>query len=918
MGKFGKFYFCEVCDLRQPNPASLVKHMREDHHCEEEFVARNPDLVHNFSEVCPSCGIRVINVAELLEHATLVHEFNGTVRQEVFQSFIEFEEWKERMEEENISTWVRRKHKTIGNVVTIHMKCHRVQRTTAHCQEESDLQRKTKVVGRSCTSYMNVERNLQTDITTVEYCLEHFGHEKDLLKQDLPWSVKMEIVDMLKQNLTASQIVNNLKEKYMADNEGGLCILKRQYWITTKDVRRVAAHFKLYPHKYERMEGISPEVLVKTEPDSPETSPEVLAKTEPDSSEASPEMFAKVEPDSSEASADVLFKTEPHSSEVNPEVFAKIEPDSSEANPEVLVKPEPDSSEASTAAEGPKEPSPEEVKALIDEALLQVFSKSKAAKTPPPSTEVKPKRPLLCESLLPVFIRALLGDPIARPYTLAPDDKVPAMVKFWFCEVCDLRQPNPASLIKHMRDEHQCGEEFLARNPNLVENAPELCPSCGICVLDVNELLAHVTLVHEFDGVVRREVFQSFAEFEQWKERMEDENISTWVKRKRPTKTAANVITMSLRCHRLKRQYWVNRTDVYRVGKDLRARPQKYGMTEDVSPEPVVKAEPDSSEASTAPEFFEPEPSASSSSILESFIERELSHTKCARPEEALVKADSDPAESSTEPKKRPKKEEARSAFSIAEVITGGEVGPTKNACPEEGPIKAGPDLAESSTVPKKRPKKEEARSAFSIAEVIPGGEVGPTKNACPEEEPLKADSDPAESSTEPKKRPKKEEARSAFSIAEVIPGGEVGPTKNACPEEEPLKAGPDPAESSSTVPKKRHKKEEPCSAFSIAEVIPGAELGPTASAIPNVHVKAESGPDSAESTSVAEKLFIKEEPISVTTLLPESSSTSMELSSEEAKPPTDEGVRVFSLALAPDGKGFALVDQSGNPQDIL
>lgn len=91
MGKFGKFYFCEVCDLRQPNPASLVKHMREDHHCEEEFVARNPDLVHNFSEVCPSCGIRVINVAELLEHATLVHEFNGTVRQEVFQSFIEFE-----------------------------------------------------------------------------------------------------------------------------------------------------------------------------------------------------------------------------------------------------------------------------------------------------------------------------------------------------------------------------------------------------------------------------------------------------------------------------------------------------------------------------------------------------------------------------------------------------------------------------------------------------------------------------------------------------------------------------------------------------------------------------------------------------------------------------------------------------------
>ncbi|VDO70974.1 unnamed protein product [Heligmosomoides polygyrus] len=390
------------------------------------------------------------------------------------------------------------------------------------------------------------------------------------------------------------------------------------------------------------------------------------------------------------------------------------------------------------------------------------------------------------------------------------------MVKFWFCELCDMRHANTASLIKHMREDHHCEEEFVARNPNFVENFSESCPSCDTRVLDVAELLAHATLVHEFVGVVRREVFPSFVEFEQWKERVEDESISTWVKRRR--KTTGNVLTLNLRCHRnletdvtsveyclehfgheqdplkqslpwslkleiaemlkqnmfardivrtlkwkninerkdgvcmLKRQYWVTERDVYRVASDLRAHPHKYEKMEGVSPDP--------SGVSTAPEFIKAEPCSSSSSILESLIEREPS----------------------------------------------------------------------------------------------------PMRNACPEEALFKADHDPAE--------------RSA-------------------------------------VHRKRLKKEEPCSAFSIAEVIPGAELGPTVSGSPKVLLKIDSDPNSAESSSGTERLFFKEEPISVTTLLQESSSNRMELSSEDAKPPTDEGVRVFSLAVAPDGKGFALVNHS-------
>lgn len=129
--------------MRHANTASLIKHMREDHHCEEEFVARNPNFVENFSESCPSCDTRVLDVAELLAHATLVHEFVGVVRREVFPSFVEFEvrfsvllglfvretsefqQWKERVEDESISTWVKRRRKTTGNVLTLNLRCHR-------------------------------------------------------------------------------------------------------------------------------------------------------------------------------------------------------------------------------------------------------------------------------------------------------------------------------------------------------------------------------------------------------------------------------------------------------------------------------------------------------------------------------------------------------------------------------------------------------------------------------------------------------------------------------------------------------------------------------------------------------------------------------------------------------------------------
>lgn len=89
---------------------------------------------------------------------------------------------------------------------------------------------------------------MDTGVTTIAYCLEHFGHQKDPQKLRLSWSVKMEIADMLKQKLSSGQIIQILKMKTNNDK------LKRQYWITPQDVWTVARMLATNPERFVRNE----------------------------------------------------------------------------------------------------------------------------------------------------------------------------------------------------------------------------------------------------------------------------------------------------------------------------------------------------------------------------------------------------------------------------------------------------------------------------------------------------------------------------------------------------------------------------------------------------------------------------------------------------------------------------------------
>ncbi|VDO61512.1 unnamed protein product [Heligmosomoides polygyrus] len=121
---------------------------------------------------------------------------------------------------------------------------------------------------------MNVKKS-RSCITSVEYCLEHFGHEQHCLKHlrleeepekpRLPWSVKLEIAEMLKRGLPVVEIVRILEQ----ENEGALI---QQRSVRVLDVMSVVAELKANPEMFDSRASTSPEISVKTESDLTESS----------------------------------------------------------------------------------------------------------------------------------------------------------------------------------------------------------------------------------------------------------------------------------------------------------------------------------------------------------------------------------------------------------------------------------------------------------------------------------------------------------------------------------------------------------------------------------------------------------------------------------------------------------------------
>lgn len=99
-------------------------------------------VIENYPEVCPDCDMGFGNITDLLVHANEMHEFKGVIKQEIFSSYSAFEvsfsalfrsfsgyklrvfqRWKEEMEKEHCTHWIRRGERAVHMVFYAHLRC---------------------------------------------------------------------------------------------------------------------------------------------------------------------------------------------------------------------------------------------------------------------------------------------------------------------------------------------------------------------------------------------------------------------------------------------------------------------------------------------------------------------------------------------------------------------------------------------------------------------------------------------------------------------------------------------------------------------------------------------------------------------------------------------------------------------------
>ncbi|VDP50815.1 unnamed protein product [Heligmosomoides polygyrus] len=229
----------------------------------------------NLPESCPACDMRLKTVTDLLMHVKEVHKFDAVVKEEVLLCLgiaAVFKCWKEAVDKKYNACWIRR-HERIDQLVFYrHLGCYRHWMTGEHTTSPS-----SGAVENTCTAFMNVKRQMTSDVTNVEYCLDHFGHDQEPRQPPLFESGKPEIPDVLEQSVSVVETARARRKR----NSGALV---PEPPITVEDVKRIVVKAEAEPPISEAKESTSRDVRARTRSHRTESSvAEATIKEEPTS-----------------------------------------------------------------------------------------------------------------------------------------------------------------------------------------------------------------------------------------------------------------------------------------------------------------------------------------------------------------------------------------------------------------------------------------------------------------------------------------------------------------------------------------------------------------------------------------------------------------------------------------------------------
>ena len=194
----------------------------------------------------------------LTKHYNDNHNKTVTISHKIFQKEEEFDIWKIQIEKSCMAKYICKRSALLAQKRTVHYHyCNRSgqRRVIANPKRSRKSQGSCKI-NIYCTSFMTVSRDVEKNLITVDYCLDHIGHSTDLgHPQAFQKKLRSDVAGKLSQGIEPAKVLDMIREDIFT--------IDRDSLVTQKDIHNIKNQYNISKaHKY-RDDGLSVDMWMK-------------------------------------------------------------------------------------------------------------------------------------------------------------------------------------------------------------------------------------------------------------------------------------------------------------------------------------------------------------------------------------------------------------------------------------------------------------------------------------------------------------------------------------------------------------------------------------------------------------------------------------------------------------------------------
>lgn len=224
-------FICHLCSKMYGYKKTLERHIK---------VCRSDKQPTPKCISCCLCNITETLKSDMLQHYSTNHDIDISTTKLKFATFSDFEKWKDQIERNTISRYVKVTIKRKKNILLQIFRCHRdgyyksVGKNIRHIKRLGS----NKINGH-CPSKMYTTISFETGEVFVDFLPTHVGHSMDLGRIPLKKSDRDYIASQISQKIPFDEILNNIRNNIDENN------FDRLHLLTKHDLFNIEQAYKL-------------------------------------------------------------------------------------------------------------------------------------------------------------------------------------------------------------------------------------------------------------------------------------------------------------------------------------------------------------------------------------------------------------------------------------------------------------------------------------------------------------------------------------------------------------------------------------------------------------------------------------------------------------------------------------------------